>query len=821
MKTLFRLITCLTVFLAVLSCASKTDLEQLEQRVDDLSSELDQLSRLVQQMNNGGYVVAVIPDADGNGYTLAFNDGSTVHLNLSVKSGGASPQTAGVTFCSVDTSDPDCVVITLSDGQQLRLPTWAAFDELRQEVKRLNINLASLSRIVSALQDYDYLVSTTPFVEEGVPVGWLLNFSKSGLVVIYSGSGGAAPQVGVRRDTDGVYYWTLGGEWLLDDSGRKVRAEGSKGADAVTPQFKIEDGSWWVTYDSGSTWSNLGSATGEPGDSLFKDVDVSGDEFVRLELSDGTKLTIPKYIPLDIVFDLPRDLLLDQWETMHIPYRIVGAQGKKVNVLAFDKGGIHAEVYQGYDADYNRDDNAGFIIVSSDSITPDGTVVVILTTESGASVVRSFNVSFRLIYVGDSRSKMYSQYTDPYVALAPPEGGTVSILYQSNSSFTLDLSDVPWVKVVQAYSGLKGEIVLKVDPSDGTARSGVIRFNYDDDSWSGYRTRNGDLCPPFSFSITQCAPGLEMDRNSILAGGEALTYSLEMRSNRGGLSAQAGYDWISASVDSAGEGLYMLNVKLDENYSGAQRRGVVYIRTAAGGQLVGCVDVTQSWYARPEDQMMVLKVVAKPENDYTVCLPYTGDLRLDVYWGDSNVSLIGRDDGRRDYPVRHKYKSCSCPTEFTVKAFGTAKAMTTTKEIERYVTVKSIESWGNFDEFEDMTDAFKNCTTLTSIDDAGPFWKVRSFTGAFEGCTNLTYVSTDLFCAATAAENFSHTFYGVGSVLSESPYVPMNGGKMHLYEIVPWFVYEGRTFRSPLYFDECFHGGHWADQEAIHASGWD
>ena len=171
MKTLFRLITCLTVFLAVLSCASKTDLEQLEQRVDNLSSELDQLRALVQQMNNGGYVVAVIPDADGNGYTLAFNDGSTVHLNLSVKSGGASPQASGATFRSVDTSDPDCVVITLSDGQQLRLPTWEAFDKLRQLVKQLNINLSSLSRIVSALQENDYLVSTSPFVEDGVPVG--------------------------------------------------------------------------------------------------------------------------------------------------------------------------------------------------------------------------------------------------------------------------------------------------------------------------------------------------------------------------------------------------------------------------------------------------------------------------------------------------------------------------------------------------------------------------------------------------------------------------------------------------------------------------
>ena len=56
----------------------------------------------------------------------------------------------------------------------------------------------------------------------------------------------------MKKDTDGIYYWTLDGEWLTDEKGNKVKAQGTDGKDGVdgedgtngkdgiTPQLKIE-----------------------------------------------------------------------------------------------------------------------------------------------------------------------------------------------------------------------------------------------------------------------------------------------------------------------------------------------------------------------------------------------------------------------------------------------------------------------------------------------------------------------------------------------------------------------------------------------------
>ena len=83
-----------------------------------------------------------------------------------------------------------------------------------------------------------------------------------------------------------VYYWTLDGEWLTDERGDKIKAEGTdgkdgadgedgsdgndgqdgtNGKDGITPQFKIENDYWFISYDNGDTWTQLGKATGEDG----------------------------------------------------------------------------------------------------------------------------------------------------------------------------------------------------------------------------------------------------------------------------------------------------------------------------------------------------------------------------------------------------------------------------------------------------------------------------------------------------------------------------------------------------------------------------
>lgn len=206
---------------------------------------------------------------------------------------------------------------------------------LEELCSRLNTNIVSLQQIVEALQGNDYVTGVVPVVENGETVGYTISFSKSGPVTIYhgkkgeNGQNGTTPVIGVEQDTDGLYYWTLDGEWLTDDEGSKILAQGmagksayelavekgyrgtldewlaslngsngddgksayelavengyrgteeewlaslkgsagDQGDDGVTPKLEVrDDGYWYISYDNGQTWNKLGPATGDPGE---------------------------------------------------------------------------------------------------------------------------------------------------------------------------------------------------------------------------------------------------------------------------------------------------------------------------------------------------------------------------------------------------------------------------------------------------------------------------------------------------------------------------------------------------------------------------
>lgn len=99
------------------------------------------------------------------------------------------------------------------------------------------------------------------------------------------GPAGDTPIIGIKKDTsNNHYYWTVSinekTEWIFDDSGQRVLAEGLTGAtgapgipgedgeDGITPQLKIEDGYWFVSYDKNDppkSWIKLGQAKGDKG----------------------------------------------------------------------------------------------------------------------------------------------------------------------------------------------------------------------------------------------------------------------------------------------------------------------------------------------------------------------------------------------------------------------------------------------------------------------------------------------------------------------------------------------------------------------------
>lgn len=234
---------------------------------------------------------------------------------------------------------------------------------------QMNTNIASLQTIIIALQSNDYVVNIAPIKEGNKEIGYTITFSKSGSITIYHGKDGEngkdgvngtdgkdgadgedgyTPKIGVKQHTDGKYYWTLDGNWLLDDSGNMIPTtgedgqdgvngadgkdgqdgtngkdgqdgkdgedgqdgangiDGKDGKDGITPQLKIEDGYWYLSYDNGATWQKLGKATGnngldgadgadgEDGDNIIDSI-TQDDDFVIFTLSDGKVFKIAKY----------------------------------------------------------------------------------------------------------------------------------------------------------------------------------------------------------------------------------------------------------------------------------------------------------------------------------------------------------------------------------------------------------------------------------------------------------------------------------------------------------------------------------------------
>lgn len=177
---------------------------------------------------------------------------------------------------------------------------------LEEWQKSVNTSISSLQSLVEALEDKDYVTGVTPLADGS---GYEISFLKSGTITIKHGEKGDTPVISVKQDTDGKYYWTVNGEWLLDSDNNKMPVTGEKGeqgdpgTSAIAPQVRINPTSneWEISTDGGTNWNSTGiKATGdkgEQGDAVFaKDgIDNTHDEYVEFTLADGTTFRVPKY----------------------------------------------------------------------------------------------------------------------------------------------------------------------------------------------------------------------------------------------------------------------------------------------------------------------------------------------------------------------------------------------------------------------------------------------------------------------------------------------------------------------------------------------
>ena len=179
---------------------------------------------------------------------------------------------------------------------------------IEEKVKVANEEIKTLKDLVSASTQGKTITEVKKTDE-----GYDLIFSDKQVISIKHGRNGAdghRPQISVAQE-NGVYYWQLDGQWLLDAQNKKVRVSGETGPvgpqgpqgvagqDGKTPKLRINAGKWEVSYDN-STWTAVTVVSGAtPGNTtveglnLFKKIEEKGNEVI-ITLTSGSVIKLNK-----------------------------------------------------------------------------------------------------------------------------------------------------------------------------------------------------------------------------------------------------------------------------------------------------------------------------------------------------------------------------------------------------------------------------------------------------------------------------------------------------------------------------------------------
>ena len=372
--------------------------------------------------------------------------------------------------------------------------------KLEELCKQMNTNISSLQKIVEVLQD-NLSISRV----EQISDGYIIHFSDGSTATIKNGKdSGTIPVIGVRKDTDGCYYWTLDGEWLTDEKGNKVKAQGTDGKDGVdgedgndgadgedgtdgtngkdgiTPQLKIENGRWLLSMDDGKTWTDIGQATGADGkdgvdgtdgtdgedgvdgkdgtNGIFKSV-TEDDDNVYFTLEDDSVITIPKSdnSKFAIAFATTDIAILNGGESKTISYTIEGAtENTIVKAIAQDEWKVKVNA---------TSTDKGTITITAPNPIVESEILVFANDGSYRTVMVSLNCMQGQINIADNSID------------ATPAGGTQEIKLTTNLDYTVEIPEdaQSWLSLSPETRAMREDIIaFNISANEGIQRFATV-----------------------------------------------------------------------------------------------------------------------------------------------------------------------------------------------------------------------------------------------------------------------------------------------------------------------------------------------------------
>lgn len=213
--------------------------------------------------------------------------------------------------------------ITLTCCEYDDKPLWTELEQIKERVqiledavKKENGNITALQTIVEALEKKVYVTAVN-----STDKGYSIKFSDGKTAEITNGKDGVnAPEISVRQDEDGKYYWTLGGDWMVIN-GNKVCANGE---DGIAPRMRInnETKEWEVSYDNEKAWNSTGViAEGKDGEDAASglEVNLSDNKYVVVTLKDGSSFKLERYdetAPVFTIKDMPEVAQIEYGKSM-------------------------------------------------------------------------------------------------------------------------------------------------------------------------------------------------------------------------------------------------------------------------------------------------------------------------------------------------------------------------------------------------------------------------------------------------------------------------------------------------------------------------
>ena len=382
---------------------------------------------------------------------------------------------------------------------------WESVNELDQRVKTLetlctemNTNLTSLQTLVNSMKQGDYIVDVAPLTEGDVEVGYKITFNERGTINIYHGKDGASfgdvPEFGVKQDTDGVYYWTVNGEWVLDDKGNKLPVSASAGAAGVTPKLKVENEKWYVSYDEGKTWEEVGSAvTAGAGSCIFKDVKLTEDA-LTLTMADGNVIVVPIGEKFRIVLGEFDAESIQYGKEVVVPYTIEGAKGE-VSVFVLSDGWM-------FETELKEETAlSGKVTIWQDDYYDEeiaGKVAIFAVAEDGTAVSKVIRLLSGVLYPSSDN------YNDTYTVSA--EAGQLEFTVSTNREVEVS-TGADWITYADTKAVEEKTLVFDIQENDGARRKTYVEI------------ASGDI--DFGFTVAQkgFSDGFSLEYSCNVLGG--------------------------------------------------------------------------------------------------------------------------------------------------------------------------------------------------------------------------------------------------------------------------------------------------------------